>query len=224
MQKLVPIIVVIMLVSFIGCIGESYGGSDKTRLAQKNDTLQQISGWVESNWNETDDSNVFANLSIPININHINITNIKFFIEIDDSDSQHAETDQGSSPDVVTIIISGDNLTETQRGLTPHTDSTEFSSTNESQEISYLSQDWHIQINVDCNGGKPKSSSLSSSTYKDHGFTYSINGEFTYTVEEAITGEDQNDDIQLPIFVLMLALLFIVILIIIFVVVKWKKK
>lgn len=224
MQKLILIIVIIILVACIGGIGESEGGNDETKLIQKNGTLQQIAGWVESNWNETDDSKVFANLSIPININHTNITNLKFSIEIEDSDTEHAEADQGSSPDIVTFIINGDNLTETQKGLTPLTYSTEFSSNNESQEISYLPQDWHIQINVDCNGGKPKSGSLSSSTYKDHGFAYSINGEYSYMVEEVITVEEQNDDIQFPIISSILALLIIVILIIIFIAIRWKKK
>jgi hypothetical protein len=224
MQKMIAIIVMIILVAFIGCIGESDGGNDKTRLIQKNGTLQQITGWAESNWNETDDSNVIANLSIPININHNNITTLKFSIEIEDSDTEHDETDQGSNPDIITIIISGENQTETQKGVTPLTYSSEFSSTGESQEISYLSQDWHIQINADCSGGKPKSGSLSFSTHKDHGFAYTINGEYTYTVEEVITVEEQNDDIQFPIISSILALLIIVILIIIFVTIRWKKK
>lgn len=179
MRKWVLIIVTILIMgSLAGCLG----GEDEEKkekapeLVLKHGTIEQLSDWISGDGGT-------ATKSIPINLNNTNIVSVAFKVSVEDSNADNAETDQGSDPDDVSITISGDNFTETQDGMTPLALNTDFRAQGGSEEITYLSQAWTINIEATLNGGKP-AYLFGFLVYNDQGVAYTIDGEYTYMVEE----------------------------------------
>jgi hypothetical protein len=177
-----------ILATFSGCLG---GSSEVEKekppeMALKQGNIQQISGWAESNWADSSNEPFIADIDVLITLNHSNFVSVEFTIMVEDSDSQHAETDQGSDPDEVVVTASGGNITtEEQRGQTPTTIKIEASAQKMGDELSYLSGNWNIHLHGDCYGGKPMFL-FGFIVYKDQGFAYTIDGQFTYMAEEII--------------------------------------
>ncbi len=179
MQKWVLLIVTILIMgSLAGCLG---GGDEEKKdkppeLILKSGTMEQLSGWIQGDGST-------ATQAVPINLNNTNIVSVAFKVSVEDSNAENAETDQGSDPDDVSITISGGNFTETQDGKTPLALNTDFRAQGGSEEITYLSQAWTINIEATLNGGKP-AYFFGFLVYNDQGIAYTIDGEYTYMVEE----------------------------------------
>jgi hypothetical protein len=164
--------------SLAGCLG---GGDEEKKdkppeLVLKSGTLEQLSGWIQGDGSG-------ASQAIPINLNNTNIVSVILKVNVEDSNSENAETDQGSDPDEVSITVSGDNFTETQDGTTPMSLNTDFRAQSGSEEITYLSQAWTVNIDATLHGGKPVYF-FGFIVYVDQGVAYTIDGEYTYMVEE----------------------------------------
>jgi hypothetical protein len=179
MHKWVLLIATILIMgSLAGCLG---GGDEEKKdkppeLVLKRGTLEPLSGWIDGDGNT-------ASQSFPINLNNSNIVSVELTVNVEDSNSENAETDQGSDPDEVSITISGGNFTETQDGMTPMALNTDFRAQSGSEEITYLSQTWTINIEATLNGGKP-AYFFGFLVYNDQGIAYTIGGDYTYMVEE----------------------------------------
>jgi hypothetical protein len=179
MRKWVLLIVTILIMgSLAGCLG---GGDEEKKdkppeLVLKHGTIEQLTGWIQGDGSS-------ATQAVPVNLNNSNIVSVAFSVSVEDSNSENAETDQGSDPDEVSITVSGDNFTETQDGVTPMALNTDFRSQGGSEEITYLSQSWTVNIEATLNGGKPVYF-FGFIVYVDQGVAYTIDGEYTYMVEE----------------------------------------
>jgi hypothetical protein len=179
MRKWVLLIVSILIMgSLAGCLG---GGDEEKKdkppeLALKRGTIEPLSGWIQGDGSA-------ASQAVPVNLNNTNIVSVAFSVSVEDSNAENAETDQGSDPDEVTITISGGNFTETQNGMTPMALKTDFRAQGGSEEITYLSQSWTVNIEATLQGGKPVYF-FGFIVYVDQGVAYTIDGEYTYMVEE----------------------------------------
>ena len=187
--------------------------------------MPQISEWIDSNANETDDSPWIANASIPIFINQTNLILIKFRISIDDTDLEHSFTDQGSYPDQWNVsVVWGNISSQKNSGITPGISLFEIDLDNSNANSNNLIQNWTIMISAECSGGKPKDF-LIFETYKDYGVAIIIESEYTFLEEEIKISENTNKVFNQNIqFILMLSLIIIIIYLIFFSYIIWKKK
>ena len=60
-----------------------------------------------------------AEETIPIDFGVQNVVKVEFTITVKDSDGEHAETDEGSDPDEITVKITWGNTTEKMKMVTP---------------------------------------------------------------------------------------------------------
>ncbi len=180
------IVIVSILATFSGCLGGSEE-SKKTKppeMVLKQGNIQQITGWAESNWADSSDQPFLVDIDIPITLNHSNFVKVEFTILVEDSDSQHAESDSGSDPDDIVVTASGGNITtEEQRAQTPATIKISASAQKMGDKMDYLSGNWNIHLHADCYGGKPMFI-FGFIVYKDQGVSYTVDGQFSYMVEE----------------------------------------
>lgn len=182
------VVTVSILATFSGCLAGDDGGKKEKppEMVLKQGTIQQITGWAESNWADSSNEPFIADIDIPIVLNHSNFIKVEFTINVEDSDTQHAESDQGSDPDEVVITASGGNITtEEKRGTTPASIKIEASAQKMGDDMSFLSGTWNIHLHADCYGGKPMFL-FGFIVYKDQGVAYTIDGQFSYMVEEVI--------------------------------------
>lgn len=185
--------------------------SKKIKHIQKEGTIFQITGWSESNWNDTDDSPWIVNDSVNIYINYTNITFLKFEIKVFDSDSNHTESDQGSNPDNIRISVRGGNIsTDESQGITPAAFYIEIGQQISSPNGSYLSPNWSIQIHADCYGGKYHDPFLPP--YKDQGVNYTISADYVYLDGVIIKGQVNQNETQLRILPLIMLIIILSIL------------
>jgi hypothetical protein len=189
MRRLVLLVATVsILATFSGCLAGDDGGKKEKppEMVLKQGNIQQISAWAESNWADSSNEPFIVDIDIPITLNHSNFVSVEFTILVEDSDSQHAESDQGSDPDEVVVTASGGNITtEEQRGTTPASIKIEARAQKTGDEMSYLSGNWNIHLHADCYGGKPMYL-FGLIVYKDQGLVYTIAGQFSYMVEEVV--------------------------------------
>jgi hypothetical protein len=173
---------VVILAAFAGCLG---GGDDKKEskppeLTLKQETIQEISGWIE------DDGNEHAAQNFPLPLNNSNIVSIEITVMVEDSDGAHAETDQGSDPDQVTVTVAGGNNSEVKDGITPFSAIFEFTAEGGQETTNFLDGAWSVQIDAALGGGKPRFF-FGFIIWIDQGVAYTIGGQYTYLVEEIPT-------------------------------------
>ncbi len=180
MRKWVIIIVsVVILAAFAGCLG----GGDKEKkekppeLVMKQGTITEMSGWIDDDGNE----HAAGNFALPLN--NSNIVSIEINVMVEDSNAEHAETDQGSDPDQITVTVSGGNNSQTMDGITPFSVKFEFTAEGTQDIINYLDGSWNVQIDAALGGGKPRFI-FGFIVWIDQGIAYTINGQYTYLVEE----------------------------------------
>jgi hypothetical protein len=189
-KRVILIVILLVAIAFAGCLGsgEENKKEEPPKLVQKHGTMLQMSGWAESNWADTNEQPWLADIDIGLTLNHTNIIQVKFKMRIEDSDSAHTETDQGSDPDDVTATANGGNVTsDVARGTTPATLNIEVKATATSGETDYLSQSWVVHLHADCNGGKQYKIGpipIPGMQYKDQGVAWTLDGEYTYMAEE----------------------------------------
>jgi hypothetical protein len=180
MRKLVIIIAsVVIFAAFAGCLG---GGDEEkkekpTELALKQGTIQEISGWID------DDGNEHASGTFPLPLNDSNIVSIEITVMVEDSNSENAETDQGSDPDSITVTAAGGNNTETMEGITPFSAKFEFTALGGEEPTNFLDGAWSVQIDAALGGGKPRFF-FGFIIWIDQGVAYTISGQYTFLVEE----------------------------------------
>lgn len=180
MRKWVLLIAVVVTVAALaGCLGgdDDAEGEETPELVQKHGTITPISGWLD------DDGNQHASGSIGVTLNDTNIVKIKFSVVIEDSDAEHSESDQGSDPDELTVVVMGGNETNELKGTTPFRRDFEFKSMASSEESQYLGQSWTVNIDAALGGGKP-TYFFGFIVYIDQGVAYTIEGEYTYMAPE----------------------------------------
>ena len=183
-KRVILITILLVAVAFAGCLGSGEEKKESPELIQKHGTIQQMSGWAESNWASNDNQPFIADIDIGVMLNHTNIIQVKFTMRVEDSDPQHAETDEGSDPDEITITVTGNNVTsDEKKGITPATIAIEIKATAQGGEMSYLGQSWNIHLHAECYGGKPRFV-LGFIIYKDQGVAWSLEGEYKYMAEE----------------------------------------
>jgi hypothetical protein len=193
MRKLVLLIVTIMIVAaFAGC----FGGEEKKKdteptLVEKKGTILPMQGWAESNWESQNNEPWIVDIILSIPLNNTNIVKIKISIKVEDSDTEHAESDQGSTPDQVTAIATGGgNFTsDEEKGTTTTTLTIDIIAPQNEEEVVYLDSSWDVNLKAECYGGKPFKwrgiVPIPGSTYKDQGIYYTVTGEYSYMEVEA---------------------------------------
>jgi hypothetical protein len=181
MRKLVIIIAsVLILAAFAGCLGE--GDKEKKQkppeMTLKQGTIQEMSGWIQ------EDGNEHAAQDFPLSLNNSNIVSIEITVMVEDSDGEHAETDQGSDPDSISVTVAGGNNTETKDGITPFSAIFEFTVQGGQEATDFLDGAWSVHIDAALGGGKPRFF-FGFIIWIDQGVAYTISGQYTYLVEEA---------------------------------------
>jgi hypothetical protein len=169
----------VILAAFAGCLG---GGDEEKKqkppeFTLRQGTIQDLSGWID------DDGNEHAAGNFPLPLNNSNIVSIKITVKVEDSDGEHAETDQGSDPDSITVTAAGGNNTETKDGITPFSAMFEFSAEGGQETTNFLDGGWSVRIDAALGGGKPRFI-FGFIIWIDQGVAYTIGGEYTYLVEE----------------------------------------
>lgn len=185
-KRVIIITILIVAVAFSGCLGggEDDDGGSTPELVQKHGTVQRMTGWAESGWANDDSEPYELDQDIGVVLNHTNIVQVKFVLKVEDSDSAHSESDEGSDPDEVTVTISGGNVTtDEKRGVTPATLTIEVKAMTQGAEGGYLGQNWVIHLHADCYGGKPRYF-LGFIVWKDQGVYWTLEGEYTYMAED----------------------------------------
>lgn len=175
----IAIACVVILAAFAGCLGGGDEGKKEKppELTLKQGTIQEISGWID------DDGNDHASGNFPLPLNDSNIVSIQITVNVEDSNPEHAETDQGSDPDQITVTVAGGNSTETKDGMTPFTATFEFSAEGGQEATTFLDGGWAVQIDATLGGGKPRFI-FGFIIWIDQGIAYTISGQYTYLVEE----------------------------------------
>lgn len=183
MRKWVLLIATILVMGALaGCLGgEAENKKDKApELTMKRGTIETQEGWLQA-------SDEVVSAAITLNLNDTNIVSVTIKISIEDSNAENAQTDQGSDPDDVTVTISGGNETTEQQGVTPFSFNADFRAAGgDGEDAVYLGQSWNIQVNADCNGGKPVYF-FGFIVYLDQGVAYTLEGEYSYMAEEVTT-------------------------------------
>ncbi len=174
------VVTVLIMGALAGCLsGEAEEKKEKTpELVVKHDTIPQLTGWIDDDGNGNT-----ANGQVSVSLNNTNIISVKFTIKVEDSNTEHSETDQGSDPDDITLTITGGNSTETKEGMTPMNANVEIKTTGGSEAQEYLGQSWTIQIDAELGGEKP-AYFFGLLVWDDQGVAYTIDAQYSYLAEE----------------------------------------
>jgi hypothetical protein len=166
---------------------EDNGSQDDTPPQEEgivNGSLQQRSGWIDSPDSGSSDKELIH--VEEYNFTEESLTEITFYIRLEDSDEEHAETDEGSDPDMVGINITSDagdwveNVT-----WTPSEQEYTFKAGN-----GYLSNLWSITIwGEEFGSGTPAYMYRPGTVYNesvlvyiDQGAAWTINVNYRYFV------------------------------------------
>jgi hypothetical protein len=185
-KRVILITILIVAVVFSGCLGN--GDDDKKEstpeLVQKHGTIQRMTGWAESGYANDDSEPYELDQDIGVVLNHTNIVQVKFILRVEDSDSAHSESDEGSDPDEIAVTASGGNITtDERRGVTPATITIEVKASDQGAEGGYLGQNWALHLHADCYGGKPMYF-FGFIVWKDQGVAWTLEGDYTYMGED----------------------------------------
>jgi hypothetical protein len=140
-------------------------------------TLDTISGWLSSGGS--------AKHTEKFNLEEY-IFEIKFTIRVEDSDEEHAETDEGSDPDEVRVTVEeyGGTLNSSQDLVTPDTMIAKFEAASLTSE-GLLSGNWNVTFKgLEFGGGKTVYGPGGMIVYVDQGVAWTIDVYYTYCVLE----------------------------------------
>jgi hypothetical protein len=193
MNKKVMVILFILILltaGLSGCFGKS-----ESKKKSSGPSYKEIPGEVirESGWIDSDMGDTPQHVDSTISLTQINastkITMIQVRIKFDDSDAAHAESDEGSDPDDVTITLSnGMNESAPVTGTTPATLELQMG-LNSTEEDSFMMGSWEIHVTAVCGAGKPftyvpRPGNIAFLQYKDQGIAYDIEVDFLMLTEE----------------------------------------
>jgi len=194
LKQIVKISFVLVCLSMLicGCVGEKEGSTNpEANIPSYVKSFGSIQGnvtWLESNWNSSDSEPYIVESNIDVSIPVNRLAKISITINCQDSDQQHAESDEGSSPDEVTASIHiGNQSIEDGPKPTPTTLYLETNIDTSSEE--FLPSNFSIKVHAECNGGKPYHIIFpdpfpSLMVYKDQGILVHCSIEYEYMKEE----------------------------------------
>jgi hypothetical protein len=176
-------IVVIASVFSAGCLGGGSGDDDggggggtHVELTPMTATMAPIGPvWMQGTSEQAEET-------IPVDFGVQKVVQVKFTISVKDSDGEHAETDEGSDPDEITVKITWGNTTVKQKMVTPANFIMQIPESGQAPEGQYLPGSGAINIDANLNGGKT-AYFLGFIVWVDQGCEYSITGECTYMAE-----------------------------------------
>ena len=140
--------------------------SDGTNKVYNQASLSPRSGWIDAGGDATHEEEFY--------LEENNIYSIQFKIEIEDSDVEHAETDEGSDPDSVKATVEGGKYFYTDSGYTP------FNMEVDWKSESLIPNNWTVTIEgIKFGGGKPFGVS-GKVEYVDQGIAWKIYVDYVY--------------------------------------------
>jgi hypothetical protein len=95
------LILTVVVVAFAGC-EEEKSGSKEPEMTVKEKSLPPQSGWLDS-----PESVEAATTQVQGTINETNLVFVQIKVTFQDSDAEHAETDDGSEPDELELSVTG---------------------------------------------------------------------------------------------------------------------
>jgi len=168
-----------------GSNGSSSGGGS-SELTELTAVIEEQSGWIEA------DNNSMARMEMNVTLPHEMITSITLHVVVEDSDEEHAETDEGSDPDEVDIRFQTEECGNMTYNLTTPVEQV-FHFDAEDYGYSYVSNVWDLLIKAECHGGKP-AYVAGMVVYIDQGVYWNISGKYTYLGTSEGGGEEPNTE------------------------------
>ena len=133
-------------------------------------SLTPRSGWIESSGDATHEEE--------FHLEETNIYSIQFRIEIEDSDDEHAETDDGSDADSVKATVEGGKYLYSDSGYTPFYMNVDWKSD------SFIPNHWTVTIEgIEFGEGKPVFVA-GAIYYVDQGIAWKILLDYVYVTYE----------------------------------------
>ena len=113
----------------------------------------------------------------------ITITKVAFTVAIEDSDDEHADTDEGSDPDTAKVNVSSSDGIKMVKSIISGTDYVFV--VEKAAGSPYLSQIWTVDVQgEDFGGGKSVLGPIGLIVYIDQGLQWSISAEYWYLETE----------------------------------------
>jgi hypothetical protein len=142
-----------------------------------NVSLPQRSGWIEST--ESEESSELRH-DEPVYLPEATVKEITFMIHVEDSDEEHAETDEGSEPDIIksSATDSGD-LYQESTATTPGDMIFTFKA-----EDGYLGQNWTVSIWGEEFGGGAPAYVFGFIVWVDQGAAWTLDVNYVYEIVE----------------------------------------
>jgi hypothetical protein len=135
-----------------------------------NEACLKRSGWIDAEEETPHTEDIHLDVS--------NIYKITFHVYINDSNEEHAETDEGSNPDWVATAVEGGKYKKEKEGQTPFLLDIGWKSD------AFLPNDWIVSMEaIECNGGKAYGPT-GRIEYVDQGVAWTICVDYTYITYE----------------------------------------
>ena len=149
-----------------------------------NELISKRTGWVNqtSRVEGPPGGNSNGSFELKINLPNENITYLQFNITVIDSDRRHSYSDEESQPDEISITFKDEkSVTKSiESNLTPLQEFISFN-TSLSDDGSYLSTNWIINISCGCKGGKEYVGFVPERfIFIDQGFWFGVTGNYSY--------------------------------------------
>ena len=176
-------LIILLAAASAGCFGKtSSSKSESIKFETVPGNYPPESGWLDS---DMGDSPQHVDTTIPLDINVSEmVVEIVVLMTFEDFDAAHAESDDGSDPDEVTITLTdGRNTSTPATGITPCSLEIGFNATSEG---AFMAGTWEIMIQATCNPGKPYTILprpgliLTPLQYKDQGIAYTSDLSYSY--------------------------------------------
>jgi hypothetical protein len=149
---------------------EPQSDSNGTKAVYNQVSLSPRSGWIDDEEPSTHKEDFY--------LEEDNIYSIQFRIEIEDSDEEHAETDEGSDADKVEATVEGGKYSYSDSGYTPFYMDVDWKS-----DI-FIPNHWEVTIEgLEFGGGKPMYG-VGFIVYVDQGIAWKIYVEYVYVTYE----------------------------------------